>query len=81
MSTQTLRTPGEVRQARHEWSLVVAVFVALLLVFAVLVGLATVNSPSKTGSGGSNHGSKSVSHQSAVVRVGGDGHYQYHPLP
>ena len=80
MSIQTLRTPGEVRQARHEWSLVVVLFVALLLVFGVLVGLATVNSPSKTGSGGS-HGSQSVSHQSAVVRVGGDGQYQHHPLP
>jgi hypothetical protein len=82
MSTrsQALRVPGRVANPeRHEWRLVLAGFVALLLVFAVLVGVATVNAPSR---GGADHGSRTVnSRDTGVVRVGGNGPYRFHPLP
>ncbi len=77
---QALRAPGRVPgSAISEWRLVVLGFVALLLAFAVLVAVATVNAPSF---GGADHGGRTVTSRDAgVVRVGGDGQYQYHPLP
>ena len=82
MSTRSeaLRVPSRVAgPGRSEWRLVVMGFVALLLAFAVLVTLATVNAPS---TGGADHGGRAVTSRNAgVVKVGGDGQYRYHPLP
>jgi len=78
MSTQTLRAPGGVRQERSEWWAVVAGFVALLVTFAILVGVSTLNGSS---SGGTQQAPKGGTAPASVVRVGGDGPYQYHPLP
>ena len=75
--SQTLQAPKNA--SRREWQLVVAGFVSLLVVFATLVVLATVNAPTKGGT--VPPGTRVVSHQDAGVRVGGDGPYQYHPLP
>ena len=76
MSTQTLRAPSRARQERSEWWAVVGLFVALVVTLAVLIGVASLNEPSKGGTG-----TKSGTAQTSVVRVGGDGPYQYHPLP
>jgi len=78
MSTQTLRAPSRAGQERSGWWAVVGLFVALAVTLAVLIGVASLNEPSKGGTGG---GSKSGTSQTSVVRVGGDGPYQYHPLP
>ena len=73
---QALRAPS--RTNRSEWQLVVAGLAALLTVLVTLVVLATVNAPSK---GGGVSPAKDAGSQHPVVRVGGDGQYQYHPLP
>jgi hypothetical protein len=80
MSTQTLRAPSQARQERSGWWAVVGLFVALAVTLAVLIGVASLNEPSKGGTG-TGAGSKSGTTQTSVVRVGGDGPYQYHPLP
>jgi hypothetical protein len=80
MRIQALRGPDRLTDsARSEWRLVVIGLVALLLAFAVLVTLATVNAPS---TGGADHGGRAFTSRNAgVVKVGGDGQYRYHPLP
>ena len=75
--SQALQAPQSA--TRHEWQLVLGGFLSLLLVFVTLVVLATANAPTKGGT--VPPGTKVVSHQDAGVRVGGDGPYQYHPLP
>jgi len=75
--TQALQAPRSA--TRHEWQLVVAGLVAVLVTLVTLVVLATVNAP--TGGGTAPPGTRSVSHTQPLVRVGGDGPYQYHPLP
>jgi hypothetical protein len=84
MSTRSeaLRVPSRVAgPGRSEWRLVVMGFVALLLAFAVLVTLATLNAPSSS-KGGADHGTRTVtSRDTGVIRVGGDGVYRYHLLP
>jgi hypothetical protein len=82
MSTQELRAAGRVAGTeRSEWRFVVAGFVALLLVLATLVAVATLNAPS-TSKGGAGHGTRNVtSGDTGAVRVGGNGPYRYHLLP
>jgi hypothetical protein len=84
MSTrsQALRAPGRAAGTeRSQWRFVVAGFVALLLVLAALVGVATLNAPSSP-KGGAGHGSRNVtSGDTGAVRVGGNGPYRYHLLP
>jgi hypothetical protein len=75
--SQALQAPQST--TRHEWQLVLAGFLSLLLVFVTLVVLATVNAPTKGGT--VPPGTKVVSHNDAGVRVGGDGPLKYHPLP
>ncbi len=78
MSTRTQALEAQGNASRHEWQLLVAGLVAVLVVFLTLVVLAKVNAPS---SSTVPPGTKSVGHTQPTVVVGGDTQYQYHPLP
>jgi hypothetical protein len=77
--SQAVRAP--VTSETHQWHLLVAGLVALVLLLGTLVGIATIfggsSGTSKVGGGSDTSGRAAPS----TVRVGGNGPLQYKALP